>query len=115
MPQKELKYILTAKNPEGIGVIHEQAICHMAYATALDALGMSDYLTSEQIRKFAAKKTEFTRNETGICLDVRIPVRRDINMFDVMSKAQKDIEQSFSDFLSIKIQNINLIVDQVVV
>ena len=115
MSQKELKYVLISENPDGVGVIHTQAICHIAYATALESLGVANLLDSAQIRKFAAKKTLLHRDVDGATLDVHIPVKRDLNMYELMEKAQKDISQSLSDFLSIEIKHINLIVDQVVV
>lgn len=115
MPQKEMKYLLTSKNPEGIGAIHTEAICHMAYATALDSLGMSGYLKKEQIKSFSVKKTELKREDNEISLDIRIPVKRDLNMYELMEKTQKEVRQSFADFLSINIKHINLIIDQVVV
>lgn len=111
--KKEEKYILIAEKNEGIGAIHQEALCHIAYATALDALGVSEYLTNEQIRKFTSKKTTLSYEGDEIALEVKVPIKRDLNTFDLIKTAQKEIQQNFADFLSIKIDKINLVVDQV--
>ncbi|MGL5042845.1 MAG: hypothetical protein ACRC6X_07115 [Culicoidibacterales bacterium] len=111
--QKEVKYVLCSENTEGIGVIHKEAICHIAYATALDALGVSSFLTNEQIRKFTNKKTNFSKFIDGIDIEVHIPIKRDLNAYHLMEKAQKEIQQNFSDLLGIKVRKIDLVIDQV--
>lgn len=111
----EVKYILITEHKEGIGAIHKEAICHMAYATALDSLGVSSSLTSEQIRKYSPKKTILTEVDGELEIEVKIPIKRDLNVYDLMQKAQKDIKQNFENFLSININKINLVVDQVVI
>ena len=111
--QKEVKYILRAENPEGVGVIHKEALCHIAYATALDALCVSTFLTNDQIRKFTVKKTNFSRHEDGIDIEVHVPIKRDLNAYHLLEKAQKEIQQNFSDFLAIKVRKINIVIDQV--
>jgi len=115
MSQKnETKYFLITKHPEGIGAMHKQALNHMAYATALDALGVSKHLTAEQITKFASKKTTLKHENDQLEFEIKVPIRRDLNAYDLVLQAQADVQQRFAEFLAINVAKVNIIVDQVV-
>jgi uncharacterized alkaline shock family protein YloU len=111
--KNESKYFLIAENSEGIGAIHRQALNHMAYATALDALGVSSYLTSDQITKYASKKTTLKYNGQEIEFEISVPIRRDLNAYDLVLQAQTDVRQRFAEFLSMDVTKVNIIIDQV--
>jgi len=110
----EIKYILISEHKEGIGAIHKEAICHLAYATALDSLGVSSYLTGEQIRKYSPKKTILTHNDDELEIEIKVPIKRDLNAYDLMQQAQQDVKQNFENFLSLSVDKVNIVVDQVV-
>jgi len=115
MSQKnESKYFLIAQHPEGIGAIHKQALNHMAYATALDALGVSGHFSAEQITKYASKKASLKYEDDQIEFVVRVPIRRDLNAYELVLQAQADVRQRFSEFLAMDVTKVNIIVDQVV-
>ena len=111
----ELKYVLVTENKIGMGAIHKEAICHLAYATALDSLGVSSYLTSDQIRKYSPKKTTLKYVDEQLEIEVKVPIKRDLNVYELIQKAQEDIHQNFENFLSLEVNKINIIVDQVVI
>jgi|GEM_PF-2622036 Protein of unknown function (DUF322). len=114
--KNEIKYIQITESSEGVGSVHKEALCHIAYITALDTLGLASNLSNEQIRKFTSKKTVLLHDPltNELELAVHIPVKRDLNIYNLMKKAQKEIKQNFEDLLAIKIDKVDLIVDQVI-
>lgn len=111
--QKEIKYILCSEDGQGNGYIHREAICHIAYATALDILDVASFVGNDQIRKLTSKKTKLSYSPEGIDLTINIPIKKGTDIYTLIEKAQEEIKEKFLDFLSIHVRKVNLIVDQV--